>query len=138
MVSTLVWLAASVLLALSQDQRSRCDRETIVTALKGLTGSDTVHDLRDMIEEDPDSVKLAAVAIPLSLFFARLKQALKASSSEPAVVGDGGAAGDDSQPVLNPGVAAVRGCGGCAHGRVGVESVREWHAHDEAATEVWQ
>ena len=65
MVSTLVWLAASVLLALSQDQRSRCDRETIVTALKGLAGSDTVQDLRDMIEEDPDSVKasLAAVAI---------------------------------------------------------------------------
>ena len=117
---------AGAVLALSEDQRSRCDRETIVTALKGLTGSDTVHDLRDMIEEDPDSVKLAAVAIPLSLFFARLKQALKASSSEPAVVGDGGAAGDDSQPVLNPGVAAA--------GAHGADHEPDRHAR---ATDVW-
>ena len=54
MVSTLV---GSVLLALSEDQRSRCDCEAIVAALEDLTGSDTVQDLRDMVEEDPDSVK---------------------------------------------------------------------------------
>ena len=107
-------LAGSVLLALSEDQRSRCNREAIVTALNNLTGSDPVQDLRDMIEEDPDSVK-ARLAAPgrhpaLSLLCQAQAGAEGAMASQPAVVGDGWR----SRRRLPAGAQPWRGCGGCA------------------------
>ena len=106
MVSTLV---GGVFIGLSEEQRGLCDRDAVVAVLNGLTGGGTVEDLRDMIEEDPGTVKDALAKVPMPLLFMRIKQTLKSSSSAPSTplggaVGGGGAASSSPFGTAVPGV----------------------------------
>ena len=105
MVSTLV---GGIFLGLSEEQRARCDRDAVVAALNDLIGGGTVDDLRDIIEEDPGTVKDALAKVAMPLLYARIKQAVKPSSSAPSptggAVGGGGAASPSPLGTAAPGV----------------------------------